>query len=599
MNTGQLQEKYTSTAESFRNQAAREEKFLLFVSFLRLGSFIGGFIISWLGFNYSIFAGILLFTISAAIFLYLLKLYSGHSQKRDFLANLSVINANEAKAISGDYSPFDGGSQYLNTNHDFSYDIDLFGTSSLFQYLNRTVTGYGRDVLAGWLSDPYPLASQLSDRQEAIRELATKESWRHDFMAAVMGKSFGRTDIEGLLAWMQEPDYIRSSVRKKFLIFAFPSVAILSLICVISGILTYPVFIFFFLLNLMYVAAGIKEINRIHNGLSRKYIYLSSMNELINVFENGSFNSKVLNGIKIIFSGENVSAAASVKKLGRLIQAFDSRLNLLISFALNGLLLWDYHNVLRLEKWKSEYKDLFALWLDMTGQADAFVSLGNYAANNATFVYPEVSGDVAFDARNLGHQLIEERLRVCNDFSLKRNGAICIISGANMAGKSTFLRTVAVNYILGMAGAPVCASGMKFLPVRLFTSMRTTDSLMNNESYFYAELKRLKLLKVRIENGESILFILDEILKGTNSADKSMGSKLFLKKLAELNATGLIATHDTSLGEMEREFPAGVLNKCFEIEIDGDRIKFDYILRDGITRKMNAALLMKQMGILG
>jgi DNA mismatch repair ATPase MutS len=168
-----------------------------------------------------------------------------------------------------------------------------------------------------------------------------------------------------------------------------------------------------------------------------------------------------------------------------------------------------------------------------------------------------------------------------------------------MAGKSTFLRTVAVNYILGMAGAPVCASGMKFLPVRLFTSMRTTDSLMNNESYFYAELKRLKLLKVRIENGESILFILDEILKGTNSADKSMGSKLFLKKLAELNATGLIATHDTSLGEMEREFPAGVLNKCFEIEIDGDRIKFDYILRDGITRKMNAALLMKQMGILG
>ncbi len=167
-----------------------------------------------------------------------------------------------------------------------------------------------------------------------------------------------------------------------------------------------------------------------------------------------------------------------------------------------------------------------------------------------------------------------------------------------MAGKSTFLRTIAVNYILGMAGAPVCAYEMQFIPRKLFTSMRTTDSLSNNESYFYAELKRLKALKSGIEDGEDILFILDEILKGTNSADKSLGSKLFFKRLVELGATGLIATHDTSLGEMENEHPGLIINRCFEIEIEGETIRFDYKLQNGITHKMNAALLMKQMGIL-
>ncbi len=307
----------------------------------------------------------------------------------------------------------------------------------------------------------------------------------------------------------------------------------------------------------------------------------------------------MLNEIKQNISGEGVSASISVKKLRRLIQAFDSRMNIAVILPLNGFLLWDYQNIYRLEKWKAENKNLFPTWLDMLGQVDAYISLGNFAFNNEGFVYPEISEDKAlFSASDMGHPLLDENIRVCNDFSIDRAGTIYIISGANMAGKSTFLRTVAVNLILGMTGAPVCASEMHFIPSRLFTSMRTTDSLSDNESYFYAELKRLRLLKSRIEDGEKIFFILDEILKGTNSADKSLGSKLFLEKLISLGATGLIATHDTSLGELESVHPGIVINRCFEIEIDGEIIKFDYKLRNGITHKMNAALLMKQMGIL-
>jgi DNA mismatch repair ATPase MutS len=231
--------------------------------------------------------------------------------------------------------------------------------------------------------------------------------------------------------------------------------------------------------------------------------------------------------------------------------------------------------------------------------ADAFISLGNFAGNNAEFAYPVIyDGNIVFSAKDLGHPLITEEKRVCNDFILDGKGSVCILTGANMAGKSTFLRTVAVNYILAMAGAPVCAARMDFTPVKLFTSMRTTDSLSQNESYFYAELKRLRTLKTKIAESELHFFILDEILKGTNSSDKSLGSKLFLERLIALGGTGLIATHDTSLGEMERQFPESVMNMCFEIEIEGESIKFEYKLQKGITQKMNAALLMKQMGIL-
>jgi DNA mismatch repair ATPase MutS len=363
--------------------------------------------------------------------------------------------------------------------------------------------------------------------------------------------------------------------------------------------LPYTVFTTVFLLNLFYIVSGLKKTNRIHNVLSRKYKYLNSIDEMLSSFDDESFDSKELSRIKLNISGPDESAAASVKQLSRLIQAFDSRLNILIGFALNGLLLWDFHSIYRLEKWKNHYKKLFPVWLEMVGEIDAFISLGNYAFNNPAFVYPSLSDkNEVFSANGLGHPLIPEGKRVSNDFSMEQPGIICVISGANMAGKSTFLRTVAVNYILAMSGAPVCAERMTFTPFTLFTSMRTTDSLSHNESYFYAELKRLKLLISKVEQGEPVLFILDEILKGTNSADKSLGSKLFLRKLIGLGASGLVATHDTSVGEMENEYPEKIINKCFEIEIEGESISFDYKLRNGITHKMNAALLMKQMGIL-
>ncbi len=533
------------------------------------------------------------------LFLWLIKLFSAHSKRKEFLRNLILINQNEAEALSGNFSAFDEGSSYIDIRHDFSFDVDLFGASSLFQYLNRTVTGYGRDILAGWLSDPFKLAGDFAQRQKAVSELAVKDKWRHQFMASGMGTPLEKNDISELLQWIGAKEGMRRSSIKEFLNFALPVSAIVTLLLLITGILPYHIFILIFLINLLYITLGLKKINEVHNALTKKYNFLSSMYGLLMAFEDESFSSTELNKIKVNISGETASAAYSVRKLGKLIQAFDTRNNQLVGVILNGLLLWDYQSISRLEKWKSEYRTLFPVWLEMVGQVDAYISLGNYAFNNPAFAYPEesVNFDV-FSATDLGHQLIDENKRVCNNFSLGRKGTVCIISGANMAGKSTFLRTIAINYILGMTGAPVCAKDMKFIPGKLFTSMRTIDSLSDNESYFYAELRRLNMLKSKIENGEPVFFILDEILKGTNSADKSTGSKLILQRIIAGGGTGLIATHDTSLGNLESEYPGVIINKCFEIEIDGENISFDYKLHDGITQKMNAVFLMRQMGIL-
>jgi Mismatch repair ATPase (MutS family) len=599
MNREQIKEKYLSSAFLYRLLEKKREKLITIISVLRFFTFFGGLILVWIGFTFSVTDGVILILLFTVLFLWLLKLYSKHSEKREFISNLASINQNEADALSGDLKAFDAGNSYTDIRHDFSFDVDLFGTSSLFQYLNRTVTDYGRDILASWLSDPFILSKNLLPRQKAIKELASKDKWRHKYMASGMKTPLEKKEISSLLDWMQERALLSSSLRSKILILLLPAAAIASLVLAITGVLPYPVFVFIFLGNLLYIAAGLKRINRVHNALSRKYKFLSSIDSLLKAFENESFNSPLLNDIKVNISGENISATKSVMKLGRLIQAFDTRNNQVVGLVLNGLFLWDYQSIIRLEKWKLDYKDIFPVWLNMIAQVDAFISLGNYVYNNPDFVFPfESENHEVFTAKNLGHQLIDERKRVCNDFSLGKKGTVCIISGANMAGKSTFLRTVAVNYILAMTGATVCASEMNFIPGKLFTSMRTMDSLSNNESYFYAELRRLFMLKSKIENGEPVFFILDEILKGTNSMDKSKGSLLFLEKIVEKGGTGLIATHDTSLGKMESDHPGIVINKCFEIEIDGENIRFDYKIQEGITQKMNAVFLMNQMGIL-
>jgi DNA mismatch repair ATPase MutS len=598
MRRDELIHNYHVLSAGYQLLCQREKRLLLILSLLRLGAFFGGITIIWVTFTIGTLWGTVSVAVFVSLFCFLLFSYSKHIRKRDFFNNLVIINENEASALSGNISIFGSGTCYIDKSHDFSDDIDLFGSDSLFQFLNRTCTENGSKILAGWLSDPLPLSKQLASRQEAIKELAENNKWYQEFLAFGLLSPIRNGDIEALLAWVGEKGDYKNRLFGLLTGYILPAITIISLLLLTVGMVHYSVFTSLFLINLLVVGSQLKKTNRIHNLVSKKYEFLSTAASLLEVVKNKSFSSSLLSEMRNELAGTSQSAFKSIKRLSRILQSFDSRMNMLIGFALNGLFLWDLQCVFSLQKWKSESKESLSGWLNVIGQIDALISIANFAFNNTDFVYPEKSaGEVVIKANSLGHPLIDEKRRVSNDFEILRPGSVHIITGANMAGKSTFLRTVAVNFILAMIGAPVCASAMTFLPMKIFSSMRTSDSLSQNESYFYAELKRLKELKIMLGKDKNVFFLLDEILKGTNSTDKSIGSKLFLEKIILLGGTGIIATHDISLGELEKTHRGKVHNQCFEIDIDGEKVSFDYKLRKGITQKMNAALLMKQMGI--
>jgi DNA mismatch repair ATPase MutS len=281
------------------------------------------------------------------------------------------------------------------------------------------------------------------------------------------------------------------------------------------------------------------------------------------------------------------------------MKEFEYRLNIVVGFVLNSLFLWDIRSIYRLWDWHQTHHEKLADWLDVIAETDALVSLANFSYNHPAYVFPNIhEGDFTFRAQELGHPLLHPDKRINNDLLVDGWSKVLIVTGANMAGKSTFLRTVGVNLVLARSGAPVCAAEMVFTPVEIYTNMRTTDSLLKDESYFFAELKRIKGVLDRLKNGERIFVILDEMLKGTNSVDKLNGSKELIRKLLELKSVSLIATHDLKLSEMEDEFPQQVFNKCFEIRIENNELVFDYKLSDGVTKTMNATFLMKKMGII-
>ncbi|HYQ58775.1 MAG TPA: hypothetical protein VEP89_15650, partial [Draconibacterium sp.] len=343
--------------------------------------------------------------------------------------------------------------------------------------------------------------------------------------------------------------------------------------------------------------AWTKRVNYYFGFFGRKSDLLAKYMQLLKIIEEKDFQSDYLSVLRKKVT--EPSAGKTFGELKSLVKEFEYRQNILVGIVLNGLLLWDIRCVYKLWKWHNGNRDKLANWLEIIAQMDALISLANYANNHSSFVYPEITNeDFTFCATGLGHPLIKEEKRINNSIEIQGWSKIMIVTGANMAGKSTFLRTVGTNLLLAEIGAPVCADSLKIRPLDLYTNMRTTDSLLKDESYFFAELKRIKAVLDRLATGEQIFVILDEMLKGTNSIDKLNGSKELVRKLVQHQCAAMIATHDLKLSEMEKELPQQVSNKCFEIRIENNELIFDYKLSDGVTQTMNATFLMKKMGII-
>jgi DNA mismatch repair ATPase MutS len=544
---------------------------------------------SWTTLFSSLFAIALLF--------FLIKKNILLDEKKRKLEALKKIADDELLALKHSFSHFYNGKEFLDTDHFFSYDLDLFGEGSLFQFINRCSTVSGRQKLASTLISPSTEKVEIEKRQAAIKELSLIPNWRIHFLAN--GNLFKETeDLNGeIKSWSNQELPLNRATLIKWLIRIVPVLTLAafipSLLRITDAFLTLGIILQWGLMFFFW-----KRITEYFGFFGRKSELLEKYMHLLKFVEEREFKTKYLLELQKKVKKPD-SASKIFKQLKSLVKELEYRQNIVVGIFLNSLFLWDIRCVYKLWRWHSKNHKKLAEWLDVIAEMDALISLGNYANNHSDFVFPEIhEGGFSFDARKLGHPLLQAKKRICNDLDINGWSKVVIVTGANMAGKSTFLRTVGVNLILARIGAPVCAEKMKFTPIDIYTNMRTTDSLLKDESYFFAELKRLQGVLERLRKGERIFVILDEMLKGTNSVDKLNGSRELIRKLLELKSVSLIATHDLKLGELEEEYPHQVFNKCFEIKIEDDEMVFDYLLSDGVTKTMNATFLMKKMGLI-
>ena len=526
------------------------------------------------------------------IFLYLIVKHTDLQHKRDLTKNLIKINKIEINVLNRDYFSLDDGKEFIDSTHFYSYDIDLFGRGSFFQYINRTVTNEGKKKLAQNLTENKILA--IENKQKVIKELSQIPKWRQQFsaIASLVNVQHSAKEIAG---WIHN----YKSTFPKFLSFLPIVFSIISLFIIVLSslqIINTQLLIIWFFIGLGISGFYLKKVNNLYVDASKAKDTFKQYHKLLNEIETTKFTSQVLKEKQEAIQTESQKASLIFGKFSKILDALDQRNNIIMAVVGNGFFLWDLQQVYKIEKWVNIYKGKIENWFEVIAFFDAQNSLANFYFNHPNYTFPKINDDnKVITAKNLGHPLLKESQRVDNDFTIK-NQQFFIITGANMAGKSTFLRTVSLSIVMANIGLPVCAEKFEYSPVKLITSMRTSDSLADDESYFFSELKRLKFIVDKIKT-ENYFIILDEILKGTNSTDKAIGSKKFVQKLVASNSTGIIATHDLSLCEIEKEL-IEVQNYYFDAEIIDNELHFDYTLKDGICKNMNASFLLKKMKIV-
>jgi len=593
---GSPKETYREKARSFKLETEKIKKRLSLYSLLRLLFFISAIILLVRLINENLALAILSSLATLVLLFVFVKLGGKRAARKRLLAELIRINEEELLALNWQYPGFNDGREYADPEHPNTSDLDIFGENSLFQFLERCSITIGRDQLAEWLRHPIPV-DEIRKRQEAVGELSGKVDWRQEFLAKGRMSGETREDYMQIIEWIKQNPFIISNRTFRSLLTLLPLLTILSLVLSIWWI-PYNIPIFLVLIQLGIVGYNLRRINHHHNQVSRKFKLINNFSSLIEQIENVEFDSEYLLDLKTGLSASGIKAGQQLQRLAKIVVQFDRRLNMIMGFVLNALLMWDLQCIIRLEKWKIGNASRVRDWFGIIGKFEALNSFACFKYNMPACIFPEISAeDEILEAESLAHPLIPEKESIGNNVSIRKKGEFMLITGSNMAGKSTFLRTIGVNMVLASSGAPVMATKMKWQPLKILTSMRVRDSLSSRESTFYAELKRLRMIIEQIQSGERILIILDEILKGTNSRDKHFGSEMFIRQLVREGSTGIIATHDLELSILEDEFPGKIVNHCFEVQINDQEFVYDYKLRRGVCQTLNATELMKKMGI--
>ncbi|WBX73761.1 DNA mismatch repair protein MutS [Tenacibaculum pacificus] len=468
----------------------------------------------------------------------------------------------------------------------------MFGGGSFFQYINRTATSEGRKLLANILTSNN--INDIDERQKVAKELALKTTWRQNF-TAVANLINTKTAIPTIVNWVHSYQQKLPSFLMLFS-YAFSGVSLVLIGLLSFSIIPFSIVLIWFLIGLSITAFYIKNIQELASETDKAKETFNQYHQLLAQIENETFTNSILKDKQQKIQQENKKASDIFKEFSKKLDAFDQRSNFMIALAGNGLFLMDIRNTIKIEKWITTYKNTIEEWFNVVSFFDAQNSLANFVFNKPEYVFPNISKEKAvLNAVNLGHPLLNPSKRIDNDFVIDTENFF-IVTGANMAGKSTFLRSISLAIVMSNTGLPICAEKVSYNPIKLITSMRTSDSLSEDESYFYAELKRLKFIVNEIKT-DNYFIILDEILKGTNSQDKAIGSKKFVEKLNNSKSTGIIATHDVSLCELSNEY-SSVKNYYFDAEIINDELDFDYKMKNGVCENMNASFLLKKMEIV-
>lgn len=531
-----------------------------------------------------------------AVFLILIKTHGKIAYKRKINKALISINKDEIDFLSKNDLPFDDGSDYINTSHTYSYDLDVFGVKSLFQTLNRTSSYIGQSKLASSLLHK-STNKEILEKQVAIQELTNRVRWRHELSALSKVSEDNKEVYDGLINWSKTSRNKTSfalNVSSYLLPIIFISALIYSNVSEVAG--SGNIAFMLFLLNLVVLVLQLKTIKKELFGLSKIDENLKNYSLIIQKIDHSDFNSEKLNRLKSKLSDETGSASYNIRNLSNFFNQLDSINNPIGAIFINGFSLYHIHTLRKLFNWKIKHAHKIKVWLDVIGEMEVLSSMANFSYNNPSFTFPKLNDQQEFYFKDLGHPLIHEKSRVGSDVNFAAQKFI-ILTGSNMSGKSTFLRSLGVNMILAGAGAAICAKEASIHPLNILVSMRLSDSLSDNESYFFAEVKRLKEIMDKADK-ETSFILLDEILRGTNSDDKRNGTVEVIKKLISKNAIGAIATHDLKVCDITASYPDQLINKCFEVEVINDELSFDYQLRDGVCKNKSATFLMKKMEVI-
>jgi len=599
---------FKARSQTFTQEESRFARKVSQVGWLRLFIFLGfGAAAIYLFYTGQNLPGVVLLLFGYALFIYVLNIHTKLQYQRRHNGFLKLINTEEIERLAGNLQRFPTGDQYKNEKHGYTSDLDVFGANSLFQVLNRAVTGIGKDKLAGWLQQRAAVPDILA-RQEAITELAPDIDWRQHLQAKALHYKQTVEVPFAFFNWLQAPDFFKERGWLKLITFLLPVLTLLFLfytayLTISNDLATttrssfYPAGV---CMALQYVLAAVfhQQRDAYYENSSGMYDVLRSYRDLLQHLEQRPARSKKLKEQQARLAGTGTKASVHIHQLAIIVEYLTARMNVYISLVLNAVLMWDFYWMYRLEKWKKQVAGNMGEILEVVAEAEALSSLSAFTYANPEYAVPEVSQEpFEIDTIDLGHPLLFSSPRITNNFQMAGTGRTCIITGSNMSGKSTFLRTIGLNLVLAQCGAVVSAQHFRFYPTQIFSAMRTEDNLAESTSSFYAELKRLRMLLDETATGEPVFYLLDEILKGTNSRDRHAGAKALIKQLHERNAAGLVSTHDLELGAMEQEHPEYISNYSFNSTIEGNKIIFDYKLKHGICRSFNASKLMQLMGI--